>query len=114
MRRPYLLTDNGSEFQGAFADYAKAQGWHYCHTYPRGPKIYAHSTSTCRATLIASMGRYYTEESVTSPPKCSPNNRYNGQRPHQGINYRTPCQMLAQHMPRLSHMWWRSTRVQKA
>ncbi len=31
---------------------------------------------------------------------------YNGQRPHQVINYRTPCQMLAQRLPRLSHMWW--------
>ena len=35
--------------------------------------------------------------------------RYNGQRPHQGLNYQTPCQRLAQHLPHLSHMWWHHT-----
>ena len=35
--------------------------------------------------------------------------RYNGQRPHRGIDNRTPCQMLAQHWPHLSHMWWTHT-----
>ena len=35
--------------------------------------------------------------------------RYNGQRPHRGIDNRTPCQMLAQYLPDLSHMWWPHT-----
>ena len=34
---------------------------------------------------------------------------YNGQRPHRGIGNRTPCQMLAQYLPDLSHMWWTHT-----
>ena len=36
-----VLTDNGSEFQGAFADYARVQGWRHCHTYPRSQKMNA-------------------------------------------------------------------------
>ena len=27
-----ILTDNASEFQGAFAAYARTQGWRHCHT----------------------------------------------------------------------------------
>ena len=38
-----VLTDNGSEFLGAFDQYAQQQGWRHCHTYPRCPKMNAYN-----------------------------------------------------------------------
>ena len=35
--------------------------------------------------------------------------RYNGRRPHQGLGYLTPCQVLARYWPNLSHRWWPRT-----
>ena len=34
--------------------------------------------------------------------------RYNGQRPHQGLNSRTPYRILAQRLQHLPHTWWAS------
>ena len=108
-----ILTDNGSEFQGAFADYAKTQRWRHCHTYPRSPKMNAFNERFNRTVQEDFVD--YEEDLLLEDLRLFNQrlldylDRYNGQRPHQGINYRTPCQMLAQHMPRLSHMWWRST-----
>ena len=51
--------------------------------YVAQPCESARCTSVCRATLIAIIG--------TAP---------------RGIGNQTPCQMLVQHLPRLSHMWW--------
>jgi len=36
-----ILTDNGSEFAGAFDDFAKQQGWRHNYTYPKCPKMNA-------------------------------------------------------------------------
>ena len=37
-----VLTDNGSEFLGAFDQYAQQQSWRHCHAYPRCPKMNAY------------------------------------------------------------------------
>ncbi len=102
-----ILTDNGCGFQGAFADYARAQRWRHCHTYPRSPKMNAFNERFNRTVqedfvdyeevLLLEDLRLFNQRLLDYL------DRYNGQRPHQGINCRTPCQMLAQHLPRLSH-----------
>ncbi len=35
--------------------------------------------------------------------------RYNGERPHYGLNYLTPCQSIATLLPDLSRSWWHHT-----
>ncbi len=34
-----VLSANGTEFRGAFSDYAKARGWRHCHSCPRSPNM---------------------------------------------------------------------------
>ena len=53
-----ILTDNGSEFQGAFADYARAQRWRHCHTYPRSPKMNPENEHCQRAFQPHRAGRF--------------------------------------------------------
>ncbi len=103
-----ILTDNGCGFQGAFADYARAQRWRHCHTYPRSPKMNAFNERFNR-TVQEDFVDYEEELLLEDLRLLDYLDRYNGQRPHQGINCRTPCQMLAQHLPRLSHMGWTHT-----
>ena len=101
-----ILTDNGSEFQGAFADYARAQGWRHCHTYPRSPKMNAFNERFSR-TVQEDFVDYEEDllaEDLRAFNQHLPDylDRYNGQRPHRGLNNQTPCQMLAQYLPDLS------------
>ena len=108
-----ILTDNGSEFQGAFATYARAQGWRHCHTYPRSPKMNAFNERFNRTIQEDFVD--YEEDCLLDDLRLFNErlpgflDRYNGQCPHHGLNNRTPCQMLAQHLPHLSHMWWHHT-----
>jgi len=37
--------------------------------------------------------------------------RYNTERPHQALQYQTPCQAIAKHLPQKSRIGWQRTRV---
>ena len=103
-----ILTDNrlpmyyGSEFQGAFAACARAQGWRHCHTWPRSPKMNAFNERFNRTVQTDFVD--YEKDCLLNDLRLFNErlpgflDRYDGQRPHQGLNYQTPCQMLAQHL----------------
>ncbi len=98
-----VLSDNGSEFQGAFSDYAKARGWRHCHTDQRSPKMDAFNERFNRTVQEEWMD--YGEDLLPGNvrefnarlPGCL--DRYNNRRPHRGLDNLTPSQMLAKHLP---------------
>ena len=108
-----VLTDNGSEFLGAFDQYAQKQGWRHCHTYPRCPKMNAYNERFNR-TIQEEFVDY--QEDLLLDDLSGFNDRlleylqrYNGERPHYGLNYLTPCQSIATLLPDLPRSWWHHT-----
>jgi len=94
-----VLTDNGSEFAGTFDDFAREQGWRHCHTYPKCPKMNAYNERFNR-TVQEELVDF--EEDLPADDLRGFNrhlldwlDRYNGERPHWGLNYLTPCQAIA-------------------
>ncbi len=108
-----VLTDNGSEFLGAFDQYAQQQGWRHCHTYPRCPKMNAYNERFNR-TIQEEFVDYREDLLLDDLPGFNDHllgylQRYNGERPHYGLNYLTPCQSIAKLLPDLSRSWWHHT-----
>ena len=81
-----IFTGNGSEFQGAFANYTKAQGWRHCHTYPKSSKMNAFNERFNRTVQEGFVD--YEEELLLEDLRTFNQrllgylNRYNGHRPH--------------------------------
>ena len=110
-----VLTDNGSEFLGQFDQYAKQQGWRHCHTYPRCPKMNAYNERFNR-TIQEEFVDYQEDLLHDDLPGFNAHlltylQRYNGERPHHGLNYLTPCQSIAKLLPDLSSMGWHQTHI---
>lgn len=109
-----VLTDNGSEFAGAFDDFAREQGWRHCYTYPKCPKMNAYNERFNR-TVQEELVDF--EEDLLADDLRGFNRhlldwlgRYNGERPHWGLSYLTPCQAIAKQYPQKSRMSWHQTR----
>jgi len=75
------------------------QGWHYCFTYPPCPEMNAYNERfnrtvqeefmDCHEELLLGDVRGFNEH-LLSYLEC-----YNGERPHWGLGYLTPCQAPA-------------------
>ena len=116
-----VLTDNGSEFQGRFADALARRGIAHWHTYPNCPKMNAHVerfNRTLQEDFVEA-----DEELLWADLPCF-NRRlwgylswYNRERPHRSLGLRTPFAALAD--ARVSgsedleagesRKWWRLT-----
>ena len=104
---------NGSEFAGAFDEYAKQQGWRHCYTCPRYPKMNARNERFNR-TVQEEFVEYFEYLLPDDLPAFNEQmlsclQRFNGERPHQGLGYPTPTQTIALQIPNLSKMWWPHT-----
>ena len=108
-----ILTDNGSEYQGAFDEYLKREGIKHCYTYPHCPKMNALSERFNR-TVQEEFVEYH-ENALLDDLHAFNNElfayleRYNAERPHRSLENMTPCQALAKQLPHLSSMWWTHT-----
>lgn len=111
-RLAYVLTDNGSEFMRHFDLALRQQHLTHWHTYPKTPKMNAHNERFNR-TIQEEFVDYH-EPALLDPATF--NQRllpwllwYNGERPHWGLNLKSPLQFLTQSNPELCKMWWRDT-----
>ena len=98
-----LLSDNGSEFEGVFADQLKRQGITRWYTYPKSPKMNAHLEGFNR-TIQESFVDYHEDLLFTDIDLF---NRkladwllfYNAQRPHHSLGQQSPLSFLCKHHP---------------
>ena len=113
-----VLTDNGSEFQGRFADALARRGIAHWHTYPNCPRMNAH---------VERFNRTRQEDFVEADEELlwadlpRFNRRlwgylgwYNRERPHRSLGLRTPFAALADACASgsedlESRKWWRLT-----
>lgn len=112
-RLDYVLTDNGSEFMKHFDVELRRLHRIHWHAYPKTPKMNAHEER---------FNRTIQEEFVDfhAPALLNPstfNDRlieyllwYNGERPHWGLDLKSPIQFLTERNPQECSMWWRDTR----
>ncbi len=108
------LTDNGSEFCGAFDRCLQEQGIRHCHTYPKCPKMNAFNERFNRALqeefvefeegLLLTDIREFNERMIDCLLW------FNTQRPHYGLRLQTPMAQITQHLPKVSNMYWHHTR----
>ena len=108
-----VLTDNGSEYLGAFNDYCEQQSIKHCYTYPKCPKMNAFGERFNR-TLQEEFVEYHEDllgEDLTTFNNVMFEylNRYNARRPHHGIGLKTPIQKLAAFFSTESNMLWHQT-----
>ncbi len=108
------LSDNGSEFEGAFADTLKAGGIVHWYTYPKTPKMNAHCERFNR-TIQEEFVDYH--EDLLFEDLCLFNDKladwllwFNRDRPHYSLGQRSPLQCLAEHQPECQR-YWTHTRV---
>ncbi len=108
-----VLTDNGSEFAGAFDQFAKERGWTHAYTYPRSPKMNA-IVERFNRTIQEDFVDY--EEDLLLTDRVAFNQRlldylekYNTRRPHASLQFRSPVQFIAENHPE-SRMYWHRTK----
>ena len=106
------LSDNGSEFQGMFAQSLKAEGIIHWHTYPKTPKMNAHAERFNR-TVQEDFVDYH--EDLLFEDMTAFNDQladwliwFNRDRPHYAHGQRSPLQYLIQHHPECQR-WWTHT-----
>ncbi len=113
-----VLTDNGSEFCGAFDRCLQEQGIRHCYTYPKCPKMNAFNERFNR-TLQEEFVEF--EEGLLLTDIREFNERmidyllwFNTQRPHYGLRLQTPMAQITQYLPRVSNMCWHHTQTCEA
>jgi len=104
-----LLSDNGSEFEAAFAKALQTHGIGRWYTYPKSPKMNAHIERFNR-TLQESFVDYHEDLLFTDLHLFNQKLAdwlvfYNAERPHHSLGQRSPLQFLIQHQPQC-HMYW--------
>jgi len=107
-----VLSDNGSEFQGAFAKALESSATIHWHTYPRTPKMNAHDERFNR-TIQEEFVDWH--EDLLFTDLLAFNDKmadwllwYNCERPHYSHGQISPLQFLAQNNPQC-HRYWTHT-----
>lgn len=110
----YVLTDNGSEFMKHFDEEVRRLHLVHYHTYPKTPKMNAHCERFNR-TIQEEFVDYHAG-SLLDP--SSFNQKlipwlvwYNTQRPHWGLDLKSPMQFMLTTHPEKSNMWWTDTPI---
>ncbi len=116
------MSDNGSEFQGAFDKVLKERGIRHCVTRPKSPKMNAHAERFNR-TVQEEFVQFEEDLLFTDVPlfneKCLEwLLLYNTERPHHSLGNLSPLEFLIREQgpppdddPPESHMLWTYTRV---
>ena len=96
----HVLTDNGSKFQGRFAETLARRGIVHWHTYPNCPKMNAHVERFNR-TLQEDFVEGDEDLLWTDRPRFNRRLRqylgwYNRERPHHSLGLRTPVAVMSQ------------------
>ena len=106
-----VLSDNGSEYEGEFADLLTAHGIARYYTHPKTPKMNAHAERFNR-TAQKEFLDYHEDLLWGDEANLAALNRklaewllrYNGERPHEALGQRTPIAALARERPMLDHL----------
>jgi transposase InsO family protein len=104
-----FLSDNGSEFKGAFDQTLKRLGLTHYWTYPKSPKMNAHAERFNR-TLQESFVDYhedllFTDLALFNQKLADWLVFYNTQRPHHRFKQQPPLSFLLQHHPECQRYW---------
>ena len=106
-----MLSDNGSEYEGRFADLLRARGIARYYTYPKTPKMNAHAERFNR-TVQEEFLDYHEDLLWGDEANLAALNRklaewllwYNGERPHEALGQQTPIAALARERSMLDHL----------
>ena len=106
-----VLSDNGSEYEGEFADLLTAHGIARYYTHPKTPKMNAHAERFNR-TAQKEFLDYHEDLLWGDEANLAALNRklaewllrHNGERPHEALGQRTPIAALARERPMLDHL----------
>jgi transposase InsO family protein len=108
----HVLTDNGSEFMKHFDEELRRLHLIHYHTYPRTPKMNAHVERFNR-TIQEEFVDYHAGELMDT---SSFNKKlipwllwYNTERPHWGLDLKSPMQYMLTTQSEKSNMWWTDT-----
>jgi transposase InsO family protein len=104
-----VLSDNGSEFQGHFAQALDEAGIVHWHTYPKTPKMNAHVERFNR-TIQEDFVDYhedllFTDLGAFNEQLAAWLIYYNTVRPHHALGLQTPLQFVAQHYSLCQTSW---------
>jgi putative transposase len=93
-----IQTDNGSEFEGYFANYLKANEIEHFHNYPRYPRGNAYIerfNRTIRQQYVNTNMDWIDDTKEFNKKLMEYLLWYNSKRPHKGIGYMTPLDYIA-------------------
>lgn len=108
----YVLTDNGSEFMKHFDEELRRLHLIHYHTYPRTPKMNAHCerfNRTIQEEFVDYHAGLLLDPSSFNQKLIPWLVWYNTQRPHWGLNLKSPMQVMLTTQPEKSKMWWTDT-----
>ena len=105
----YLLSDNGSEFQGAFDELLRARGVRHYWTYPNSPKMNAHNERFNRGLQEQFVD--YHEELLFGDLEGFNRKlaewlvQYNTVLPHHSLGLEPPVKWLLKRYPECQRLW---------
>jgi len=107
-----ILTDNGSEFKKHFAAKLKEEHKTHYHTYPRCPRMNAHAERFNRTLQEEFIN--FNAGSLIDPLSFNIKlmkhlQWHNIERPHWGLDLKSPMEFLVENHPQESRMWWTNT-----
>jgi transposase InsO family protein len=108
-----VLTDNGSEFAGKFADVIQKDNVIHWHTYPKKPQMNAHCERFNR-TIQEEFSNYYDD--ILFSDLTAYNEKlfhylhyFNTKRPHHALNLLSPLQFI--HKNKKCNISWPNTKT---
>ena len=108
----YVLTDNGSEFMKHFDEELRRLHLTHYHTYPKTPKMNAHCerfNRTIQEEFVDYHAGLLLNPSLFNQKLIPWLVWYNTERPHWGLNLKSPMQFMLTAHPEKSNMWWTDT-----
>ena len=108
-----VLSDNGSEFEGEFAQYLDQEKIPRWYTYPKTPKMNAHAERFNR-TVQEEFVDYHEDLLFTDAVAFNDQLAgwliwFNTKRPHHSLKYLSPLQYIAKQHPQKCHSGWTHT-----
>jgi transposase InsO family protein len=111
-----VLSDNGSEFEKAFAQTIKARQIERWYTYPKSPRMNAHVERFNRTLQESFVDDHeallFTDLALFNQKLADWLIFYNTQRPHFALGQQPPLSSLLQHQPECQRWWTHTTACQ--
>ena len=108
-RIEHVLTDNGSEFMKRFAEELERHDIPHWHTYPRTPKMNAHSerfNRTLQEEFLDHHSHLLQDPNQFNDKLAEWLIWYNTERPHRALALKSPVQFMTHLNPQECNMWW--------